>query len=102
MGRENITPKGNIMAAKRKRGFAAMDQAQQRAIASKGGRAAHERGTAHEFSPVEARRAGRRGGQKVSRDREHMAEIGRRGGEHSHGGRNGANRPSNEASGAEQ
>jgi general stress protein YciG len=44
------------------RGFASMDQAQQREIASKGGRAAHEKGTAHEFNSEEAREAGRKGG----------------------------------------
>ena len=65
------------------RGFASMDEAKQREIASKGGRAAHERGTAHEFDSEEAREAGRKGGQTVSRDREHMAEIGRKGGEES-------------------
>lgn len=41
-----------------KRGFASMDPAQQRQIASEGGRAAHEKGTAHEFTSEEARRAG--------------------------------------------
>ena len=41
-----------------KRGFASMDPAQQREIASDGGRAAHEKGTAHEFTSEEARRAG--------------------------------------------
>jgi len=46
------------------RGFAGMDSEKQRAIASKGGRAAHERGTAHEFTPEEAREAGRKGGQR--------------------------------------
>ena len=49
-----------------KRGFAAMDPAKQREIASKGGRAAHEKGTAHEWTTEEARSAGRKGGQ-VSR-----------------------------------
>lgn len=46
-----------------RRGFASMDPEKQRQIASKGGRAAHEKGTAHEFSPEEAREAGRKGGQ---------------------------------------
>jgi len=64
-----------------KRGFAAMNEAQQREIASKGGQAAHQKGTAHEFDTEEARRAGQKGGEVVSRDREHMAEIGRKGGE---------------------
>jgi general stress protein YciG len=45
------------------RGFAAMDEAKQREIASKGGKAAHEKGTAHEFDSEEARIAGRKGGQ---------------------------------------
>ncbi|WP_437490180.1 KGG domain-containing protein [Sorangium sp. So ce1014] len=62
------------------RGFAAMDEKQQRSIASMGGKAAHEKGTAHEFSSEEARAAGRKGGAAVSRNREHMAAIGRKGG----------------------
>ena len=71
---------------KKLRGFAAMDQAKQREIASKGGKAAHEKGTAHEFTSEEAREAGRKGGEVVSQNREHMAQIGRKGGESSHGG----------------
>lgn len=63
------------------RGFASMDTGKQREIASKGGRAAHAKGTAHEFDSNEARAAGRKGGMAVSRNREHMAAIGRRGGE---------------------
>jgi uncharacterized protein len=63
------------------RGFASMDQGKQKEIASKGGRAAHAKGTAHEFDSNEARAAGRKGGMAVSRNREHMAAIGRRGGE---------------------
>jgi uncharacterized protein len=47
----------------KKRGFASMDANRQREIASKGGRAAHRKGTAHEFTPEEARAAGRKGGQ---------------------------------------
>jgi len=45
------------------RGFASMDPQRQREIASQGGNAAHEKGTAHEFTPEEAREAGRKGGQ---------------------------------------
>ena len=45
------------------RGFASMDPQRQREIASQGGRAAHEKGTAHEFTPEEAREAGRKGGE---------------------------------------
>jgi general stress protein YciG len=63
------------------RGFGAMDEAKQREIASKGGKAAHEKGTAHEFTSEEAREAGRKGGEAVSKDREHMSEIGKQGGE---------------------
>ncbi len=51
---------------KERRGFASMSPEKQREIASKGGRAAHAKGTAHEWTPEEARTAGRRGGQ-VSR-----------------------------------
>jgi general stress protein YciG len=75
-GNDQSKPKGTA-----KRGFAAMDEATQRSIASKGGQAAHQKGTAHEFNSEEARRAGQKGGEAVSRDREHMAQIGRKGGE---------------------
>ena len=51
------------MANTSKRGFASMDPAKQREIASKGGRAAHAKGTAHEFTSEEARIAGRKGGE---------------------------------------
>jgi uncharacterized protein len=51
---------------KERRGFASMSPERQREIASKGGRAAHAKGTAHEWTPEEARSAGRKGGQ-VSR-----------------------------------
>ena len=71
---------------RRARGFAAMDAEKQREIASRGGKAAHAKGTAHEFSPDEARDAGRKGGLAVSRNREHMAQIGREGGKNSRGG----------------
>ena len=53
-----ITPK-----VKAKRGFGAMSQEKQKEIASKGGVAAHKKGTAHIFTPEEAREAGRKGGQ---------------------------------------
>jgi general stress protein YciG len=62
------------------RGFAAMDQKKQREIARRGGLAAQALGTAHRFSPEEARQAGRKGGEAVSGNRQHMASIGRRGG----------------------
>ena len=66
-----------------KRGFASMDRDKQREIASKGGRAAHQKGTAHEFTAEEAREAGRKGGMTVSQNRDHMAAIGRKGGQES-------------------
>lgn len=48
---------------KERRGFASMSPEKQREIASKGGRAAHQKGTAHEWTSDEARQAGRKGGQ---------------------------------------
>src|SRR5579871_3045819 len=69
------------------RGFASMDRERQREIARKGGRAAHQKGTAHEFTSDEARAAGRKGGERVSADRDHMSRIGRLGGKHSAGRR---------------
>ncbi|GJG87431.1 hypothetical protein tb265_26120 [Gemmatimonadetes bacterium T265] len=72
---------GSTSAGKSRRGFASMDRTRQREIASKGGRAAHAKGTAHEWSSDEARTAGQKGGIVVSRDRTHMATIGREGGE---------------------
>ena len=55
----------NIYHATEDRGFASMDPMRQKEIAARGGKAAHEKGTAHEFSADEAREAGRKGGQKV-------------------------------------
>jgi general stress protein YciG len=46
-----------------------MDPEKQREIASQGGKAAHEKGTAHQFDSEEARRAGRKGGQARSRNK---------------------------------
>jgi general stress protein YciG len=56
-------------SGKSNRGFASMDPQRQREIASEGGRAAHEKGTAHEFTSEEAREAGRKGGQARSANR---------------------------------
>jgi len=55
-----------------RRGFASMDPEKQRDIASRGGKAAHEKGTAHEFTPDEAREAGRKGG--LARSKGNMDE----------------------------
>jgi general stress protein YciG len=68
-----------------KRGFAAMDKEKQREIASMGGRAAHEQGSAHEFSSQEAREAGRKGGRasggNFANNPQRAAEAGRKGGQ---------------------
>lgn len=69
------------MGGKSSRGFASMDPDKQRKIASNGGKAAHAKGRAHEFTEEEARAAGTKGGKSVSKDRQHMAEIGRLGGQ---------------------
>lgn len=50
------------------RGFASMDKEKQRDIASKGGKAAHEKGTAHEFDSEEASKAGKKGGENSHRN----------------------------------
>jgi general stress protein YciG len=56
--------------AKEDRGFASMDRGKQRDIASKGGKAAHQKGTAHEWTSEEAREAGRKGGMASHRRKE--------------------------------
>ena len=48
---------------KSSRGFASMDKNKQRIIASKGGKTAHRKGTAHKWTSEEARAAGRKGGR---------------------------------------
>jgi general stress protein YciG len=63
-----------------KRGFAALDPEKQKEIARLGGKAAHAQGKAHEFTSEEARVAGKKGGETVSRNSEHMRTIGRMGG----------------------
>ncbi len=55
--------------AKEDRGFASMDRVKQKEIASKGGKAAHQKGTAHEWTSEEAREAGRKGGMASHRRR---------------------------------
>jgi general stress protein YciG len=59
-------PGGEGASKKSNRGFASMDPQRQREIASEGGRVAHEKGTAHEFTSEEAREAGRKGGMARS------------------------------------
>ena len=69
-----------MFSKERASGFAAMDREEQRKIASKGGKAAHRQGRAHQFTSEQAREAGRKGGLAISRNRDHMAQIGRKGG----------------------
>ena len=66
MGGASVSTIERTIERKERRGFASMSAEKQREIASKGGRAAHEKGTAHEWTADEARNAGRKGGQ-VSR-----------------------------------
>jgi general stress protein YciG len=61
-----------VSVAKEDRGFASMDRAKQREIASKGGKAAHQKGTAHEWTSEEAREAGRKGGMASHRRRSQL------------------------------
>jgi uncharacterized protein len=58
--------------AKEDRGFASMDRLKQKEIASKGGKAAHQKGTAHEWTSEEAREAGRKGGMASHRRRKEL------------------------------
>jgi general stress protein YciG len=60
--------------AKEDRGFASMDRVRQKEIASKGGKAAHQKGTAHEWTSEEARDAGRKGGLASHRRRREQRE----------------------------
>jgi uncharacterized protein len=60
--------------AKEDRGFASMDRSKQRDIASKGGKAAHQKGTAHEWTSEEAREAGRKGGMASHRRKQEQQE----------------------------
>ena len=62
LNEENLTSNENA-ASPSKRGFGSMDEDKQREIASKGGKAAHQKGTAHEFTSEEAKLAGQKGGQ---------------------------------------
>ena len=61
--------------AKEDRGFASMDRSKQREIASKGGKAAHQKGTAHEWTSEEAREAGRKGGMASHRRKQEQQGV---------------------------
>jgi general stress protein YciG len=73
-GASGVDQEGSV--AKEDRGFASMDRAKQREIASKGGKAAHQKGTAHEWTSEEAREAGRKGGMASHRRRKEMMDQG--------------------------
>src|SRR6476661_3378490 len=81
-GQRQDEPQGGGREGKKStRGFAAMDPQRQRDIASEGGRAAHEQGKAHKFTPEEAREAGRKGGMasgaaRASRSKARAAQSG--------------------------
>jgi general stress protein YciG len=64
MNRESLV---KVLMGTADRGFASMDPSKQRAIASKDGKAAHQKGTAHEWTREEACEAGRKGGRVVHR-----------------------------------
>ena len=65
---------------KQRRGFAILKPEVRREIARQGGKAAHSNGTANKWNSDTARAAEKTGGSKTARDREHMREIGRKGG----------------------
>jgi len=56
------------------RGFASMERIKQREIATKGGKAAHQKGTAHEWTSEEAREAGRKGGMASHRRKQEQQD----------------------------
>ncbi len=70
MANSNITTSSTIEKSTILRGFAAMDPAKRKEIASKGGKASHQMGKAHVFSSEEARIAGRKGGESRSRNKQ--------------------------------
>ena len=67
------------------RGFASIDQESRREMARKGGRIAHQRGTAHEWTPEEARVAGRKGGGVLLRSDQSVRTTRLRGAAHALG-----------------
>lgn len=61
-------------------GFARVPKETLRQWASLGGKVAQHNRSAHRFTSETARAAGKRGGEAIAKDREHMRELGRRGG----------------------
>ena len=82
--------------AKEDRGFASMDRSKQREIASKGGKAAHQKGTAHEWTSEEAREAGRKGGMASHRRKQQQQGVGSGGGGNEPGSEGGSPRDTGE------
>lgn len=70
----------NKQGGSSERGFGSMDPQRQREIASEGGRASHESGKAHEFTPEEAREAGKKSHSGQSSDKGNQQGGGRSGG----------------------
>jgi general stress protein YciG len=75
---ENMVGVGMSTTANQARGFARLSPEERAAMSRKGGQTAHARGTAHQFTPEEARKAGRKGG--LANAAEHFKKIGRIGG----------------------
>ena len=86
---------------KSNRGFASMDPQRQREIASEGGRAAHEKGTAHEFTSEEAREAGRKGGMARSANRRNAMGQSGSSGSHASGGNGGGSHGGSSSGGSQ-
>ncbi|MDB5960468.1 MAG: hypothetical protein JWP59_1762 [Massilia sp.] len=80
-GNKQSGNEGGSQGSTKNRGFASMDPARQREIASEGGKAAHQKGTAHEFTSEEARRAG-----SMSHGNRQSSETSTRGGSSSGSG----------------
>jgi uncharacterized protein len=79
-GDQDVDEAMTTSEGKQKRGFASMTSEKQREIASKGGRAAHAKGTAHEWTPDEARSAGHKSARanREGRGRPMPGEAGQR------------------------
>ena len=72
--RAGTCPGEEVTVATEDRGFASMERIKQREIASKGGKAAHQKGTAHEWTSEEAREAGRKGGMASHRRKQEQQD----------------------------
>ena len=82
MSKKESTPEpvGAEQRPKQKRGFALLAPEDLRELARQGGTTSQANGTANRWTSESARVAGRMGGRTISRDREHMRTIGRKGG----------------------